>query len=112
MAEDSALEREFHELLNTLVRLSHIGGVLGIGTTELVADVAHGVADKQRPGRIEYAYMTRCVTWRGDHAKAEHFVVVIDRLKRRGDLICAISAAPAYAVALPAAPSTSPTLPM
>ena len=54
-----------------------------VGTTELVADVAHGVAeDEQRPRRIEYAYMTRCVTGRGDHAEAEHFVVVIDRLRR------------------------------
>ena len=32
MAEDGALKREFRELLNTLVRLSHIGRVLRIGT--------------------------------------------------------------------------------
>lgn len=89
MAEDSALEREFRELLNTLVRLSHIGRVLRIGTAELVADVAHGVAeDEQRPRRIEHAYMTRCVPGGRDHAQAEHFVVITDRLKqpRRLDL--------------------------
>ena len=34
------------------------------------------------PGRIEHAYVTRCVTGRGDHAQAEHFVVVTDRLER------------------------------
>ncbi len=83
MAEDSALEREFRELLNTLVRLSHIGRVLRIGTAELVADVAHGVAeDEQRPRRIEHAYMTRCVPGGRDHAQAEHFVVITDRLKQ------------------------------
>ncbi len=83
MAEDGALECEFRELLHTLVRLSHIGGVLGIGTGELIADVAHGIAeDEQRTGRIEHAYVTRCVPGRRDHAQAEHFVVVIDRLKR------------------------------
>jgi hypothetical protein len=83
MAEDGALKCEFRELLNTLVRLSHIGRVLRIGTAELVADVAHGVAeDEQRPGRIEHAYVTRCVSGGRDHAQAEHFVVVTDRLKR------------------------------
>jgi len=81
------------------VRLGHVGGVLGIGTSEVVADVVHDVAqDEQRPGRIEYAYVTRCVTGRCDHAQAEHFVVVTDRLIGRGDLICGMSAAPAYAV--------------
>src|SRR5688572_16834799 len=39
MAEDGALEREFRQLLHTLMRLGHVGGVLGIGTSELVADV-------------------------------------------------------------------------
>ena len=83
MAEDGSLKRAFRELLNTLVRLSHIGCVLRIGTADLVADVAHGVAeDEQRPGRIEHAYVTRCVSGGRDHAQAEHFVVVTDSLKR------------------------------
>jgi hypothetical protein len=104
VAEERALEGEFRQLLHTLVRLGHVGGVLRIGTSELVADVVHGIPeDEQRPGRIEHAYVTRCVTGRCDHAQAEHFVVVTDRLIGRGDLICGMSAAPAYAVALAAA---------
>jgi hypothetical protein len=83
VAEDGALERESRQLLHTLVRLDHVGSVLGIGATELAADVVHGVAqDEQRPGRIEHAYVTRGVTGRCDHAQAEHFVVVTDRLDR------------------------------
>ena len=42
----------------TLLRLGHVGGVLGIGTSELVADIVHDVAaDKQRPRRIVHAYI-------------------------------------------------------
>ena len=82
MAEDGALELEFRQLLHALVRLGHVGGVLRIGTSELVV-VVHCVAqDEHGPGRIEHAYMTRCVTGRRDHAQTENFVVVANRLDR------------------------------
>src|SRR5687767_121239 len=69
MAEDGALELEFRQLLHTLMRLGHVGSVLGIGPGEFVAGVVHSIAEnEQRASRIEHADVTWRVTGRGDHA--------------------------------------------
>ena len=47
VAEDGALKIQFRKLLDALLCLSHVGGVLGIGTTELIVDVVHSIAEDE-----------------------------------------------------------------
>ena len=93
VAEERAGRLRFASF-HTLVRLGHVGGVLWIGTGELVADIVHGVAqDEQRPGRDQYAYVTQAcdrasaITRRPNTSSSSPTA-----LSGRGDLICAMSA--------------------